>query len=381
MSANVQSVPINQTSQDESNALLLQRPNRAEIRAPEVNDYRETMEQQIHSLRKLQDRDRFPLEDPENAMVHGRANVYGYWQFKNKTVTGSDSSFPPEKLEFLNCSKGSRYTTGGTERYKFCPSESSGYNIGANHSSIKQANVVKTYSCYMGKCYRNKMTYADIVKYNTWYANICVIEKKSDEYNEVIKYIKMMKPDFDDTIDNMVVTIYEELEQQGNPSLYRERVKLFKTAYTPEKIDHPFLFKTWDLSGCPIITGNEVTTEKFYITDTQLQEKHAFWTSTSICVCYYNSDHELVIEPWNENGSNPSDNFVKIKFNARAFNEKNLKLLERQGIQIGTGSIYFTRCGSLVSTPNLFGKNPGMHRYRGLYIEVCVSENDGIEPI
>jgi len=106
MSDNVQSVPINQTSQDESNALLLQHPNRAGIRAPggsasryvsypvegkpirtskqieHVNDYRETMEQQIHSLRKLQDRDRFPLEDPENAMVHGRANVYGYWQFK-----------------------------------------------------------------------------------------------------------------------------------------------------------------------------------------------------------------------------------------------------------------------------------------------------------
>ena len=226
MSANIQSLPINKTPQE------LQQ-NRVEIEAPlhtsQHVDYRETMEQQIHSLRKLQDGDRFPLEDPENAMVHGRANVYGYLQFKNKTVTGSDSSFPPEKLEFLNCSKGSRYTTGGTERYKFCPSESSGYNIGANHSSIKQANVVKTYSCYMGKCYRNKMTYADIVKYNTWYANICVIEKKSDEYNEVIKYIKMMKPDFDDTIDNMVVTIYEELEQQGNPSLYRERVKLFKT--------------------------------------------------------------------------------------------------------------------------------------------------------
>ena len=78
-------------------------------------DQRETMEQQIHSLRKLQDRDRYPLEDPENAIVHGGANVYGYLQFKNKIVTGSDSSFPPEKLELLNCSKGSRYTDGGSE--------------------------------------------------------------------------------------------------------------------------------------------------------------------------------------------------------------------------------------------------------------------------
>ena len=81
MSANVESLPINKTPQE------LQQ-NRVEIEAPlhtsQHVDYRETMEQQIHSLRKLQDRDRFPLEDPENAMVHGRATVYDYWQFKNK---------------------------------------------------------------------------------------------------------------------------------------------------------------------------------------------------------------------------------------------------------------------------------------------------------
>ena len=40
------------------------------------NDYRETMEQQINSLRKQQDRDRYPLEETENAIVHGLSLIH-----------------------------------------------------------------------------------------------------------------------------------------------------------------------------------------------------------------------------------------------------------------------------------------------------------------
>ena len=59
--------------------------------------------------------------------------------------------------------------------------------------------------------------------------------------------------------------------------------------------------------------------------------------------------------------------------------KKNLKLIYKQGIPIGTGGFIFSRCGSYVSNLALFGKNPGMHRFRGCFVEISIGENNGVQ--
>ena len=343
------------------------------------NDYRETMEQQINSLRKQQDRDRYPLEETENAIVHGKATQYGYIQLRNKTITGSDSSFPPDKLKYLNCSKGSRYTEDGQEKYRSCSSESSGYNVGANHSAIKQADIISTYSFYEGVLYKTKMEYDKLIEKNSWYPDINTIKNNSEEYNKIMQHIYLMNPSFNPNNDNMTVTIYEELIQQGNTSLYNERVQSYRTAYTSNKTENSFIFKAWNLSSSnSFISGEETPTDQFDIKDTILQDKNAFWTRDHTFAYYYDSDGELVNEPW-ENDKEYSQECAKINFKTRAFSEKNLKLIYKQGIPIGTGGFIFSRCGSYVSNLALFGKNPGMHRFRGCFVEISIGEKNGVQ--
>ena len=150
-----------------------------------------TMEIEIQSLRKMQDVDRYVLEDPENAIVHGGASMYGCIQERNRLVTGSDSTFPPSKLEYLNCSRENRYTVKGSKQYDQCESESSGYNQGANYSSVKQCDNASTYSYHERKLYKNELKVTEVIKRNTWYPDLSEINEGSTEWNEVMKYMKI----------------------------------------------------------------------------------------------------------------------------------------------------------------------------------------------
>lgn len=337
-------------------------------------DHRELMSQKIHDvLRKEQDGDRYPLEDIENAMIHGGASRYGYICQKKKIITMSDSNFPPEKLESVNCSRGSRYF-GASERYKHCTSESSGYNVGHNHSMIKQADHITTYSNYNGRLYRNEMKLTEVIRKNTWYKDICEIEKSSLEYADVIKHLKMLIPTFNPNKDNGVVTILKDLEYPGTSSLVKKRAKLFQIAYTPNKLERKFEFYIWDQTKQTIINGSETSDYSFSIKDTPLQNKNAFYKKSTYYVCYYDEFAELHIDPYDESKEYPDEN-VKLNFTARAYNEKTLKEIEKYNINISEGGMYFVRCGSIVSVPSLFGTHPGSDRFRSLYLEIAVEES------